>query len=364
MAKLFTQMVMIFIVGMAEVRTIRAAGQDINQVIPFRMADLPSIERKDLEKTKQQGSRSKPMQMYDYLLKHMNMISASGQRGVFGIMVVGEAGTGKSCLVNNLLGKELAEEGHGVESKSAGVHRYAATVHNVPVVIYDTPGVSDSDGGKDADHMKAIETALKSKDIQLIIFCQNMPEYMMRRRLIRTFQRYHAIGVDWTRTLIALTFADSLPISAAEMRKEGFNEGQHFDQKLEEWNKKIRNTLIEHVGLKQDVAESIKIRPTSVCTDDRLPNDEGWYVPLWLDILEILTPWAMVRFFEIQDGNIIVHLNEEQKSRFLQILPMQIDKWKVKMKDAAGAIIKGLSGNVMSFLRNIVMQKKEDNQSE
>ena len=310
--------------------------------------------------TKQQGSGSRTMQLYDFLLHYLKKISASGQGEVFGIMVVGETGTGKSSLINNLLGKNLAEEGHGVESKTAGVHKYEATVHDVPVVIYDTPGLGDSDGGKDAEHIKAIETALKTKDIQLIIYCQKLSENRMRRSLTRTFQQYHAIEVDWARTIIALTFADSLPISVNEKRKEGFNEGQYFDQKLEEWKTKIRETLIKQVGLEQEVAESIKMRPVSAFTDDELPNDKDWYVPLWLDILEILTPGAMVQLLEIQDGNIIVHLNEEQKRRFLQILQAQIDKWKVRMKDAAGAI-KGLSSNVMSFLRNIVMQKKDDN---
>ena len=107
--------------------------------------------------------------------------------------------------------------------------------------------------------------------------------------------------------------------------------------------------------------ERIKICPTSADTCEKLPNGKEWYSFLWLDILEILTPGAMVQLLVIQAGNITVHLDEEQRKRFVQILQAQIDKWKARMKDAAAAI-KGLSNNVLSFLRNVVMQKNEDEQ--
>lgn len=325
------------------------------------MAEGVETKPAGAEKTKKPGSSSKGMRLYEFLLGHLSKIKASGQCKVFGIMVVGETGTGKSSLINNLLGQDVAEEGDGVDSKTGGVLTYDKTVHDIPVVIYDTPGLGDSDGGKDAQHIKAIEDALKSKNIQLVIYCQKLSENRMRRSLIRTFQQYHAIGVDWTRTVIALTFADSLPISGVQRKKEGFNEGEHFNQKLTEWQNRLQRTLTEEVGLKKEVVEGITIRPTSAFADDELPNGEGWYIPMWLNVLEILTPEAMVRFLEIQDGNIIVHLNEEQKRRFVQIMQAQIEKWKVRMGDI-GRAIKGFGSNVLRFIRNNVSSQNNDDQ--
>lgn len=140
--------------------------------------------------------------------------------------------------------------------------------------------------------------------------------------------------------VIALTFADSIPVPGQLRSKIGFDKGQYFAQKLEEWQKKVRYTLVEEVGLKQEVVQVIKIRPTSADRDDDLPNGKEWYVPLWLDILEILTPGELVRFLEIQNGRVIVHLDEKQKGRLMKILQTQMEKVCKKAKE------------VMSFIQN------------
>lgn len=50
--------------------------------------------------------------------------------------------------------------------------------------------------------------------------------------------------------------------------------------------------------------ERLKINPT---TDDRagmLPNDEDWYLPFWMDVLDVLPPMALVKFVDIHKNNI------------------------------------------------------------
>ena len=292
----------------------------------------------EARETKQQHNISVE-EIWTFLRSHLSRKSASEQCKVFGIMVVGETGTGKSSLINNLLGKDLAKEGDSVESETKSIAHYKETIHDVPVVLYDTPGLSDSDPTKDSIHIKAVSTILESKEIQLVIYCQKLSETRMRRSLIHTLQEYHKIGVDWTKTVVALTFADAIPIPGKIRTKEGFDEGQYFDQKLEEWQKKVRSTLEEDVGVKQEVVQRIKICPTCALRDEELPNDDGWYVPLWLDILEILSPEAMVRFLEIQDGSVTVDLDEKQKERFVEIALSKFQTWKAKMKGVAIAVL-------------------------
>ena len=297
--------------------------------------------------------------IWKYLQKCLSQINASGECGTFTIMVVGETGSGKSCLINNLLGQDVAEEGHKVFSQTSTVEKYEMIVNNVPVVVYDTPGLSDTDAAKDKQHIEAVKNVLKKQKIQLFIYCQKLSENRMRNSLILTLKQYREIGVDWTQTIIALTFADSIPVPGQLRSKDGFDKGIYFAQKLEEWQKKVRCTLVEQVGLEQEVVKVIKIRPTSADRDDDLPNGEGWYIPLWLDILEILTPGEMVRFLEIQNGHVIVHLDEEQKGRLMKILQMKMERLCNKAKK--------LYGDVMSFIKTTLWpwgQKTQHEKSE
>ena len=54
-----------------------------------------------METDKQQDSSIQAI--WKYLQKCLSHINASGQCETFTIMVVGETGTGKSCMINNLL---------------------------------------------------------------------------------------------------------------------------------------------------------------------------------------------------------------------------------------------------------------------
>ena len=310
------------------------------------------------EAIESEGQQEKSMkEIWKYLHNWLSGIGVFGQCEKFTIMVVGETGTGKSCLINNLLGEELATEGHCVESQTSGVNTYKRTVNGVPVVLFDTPGLGDTDAKKDEDHIKAVEKELKKKKIQLFIYCLRMSETSMRSSLIHTFEQYHRIGVDWSQTVIALTFADSIPIPGKVRTMDGFDEGKFFVQKLKDWQEKLRHTLTEQVGLEQKVLQGIKIRPTSADRVDTLPNGEEWYVPLWLDILEILTPAEMFRLLEIQNGNVIVHLDEKHKGRFMKILQTQVQKFFGKARE--------LYSNVMSFMQTTVWgQKTEDQEPE
>ena len=58
------------------------------------------------------------------------------------------------------------------------------------------------------------------------------------------------------------------------------------------------------VGVKLDVVERIKMHPTTLLPKDQLPNGNPWYVPLWLHIVDILSPAATIRFLDIHRKNI------------------------------------------------------------
>ena len=62
-------------------------------------------------------------------------------------LVIGETGVGKSTHVNNILGKEVAPVGNSTESMTPTAGKYRDEVNGMPVVLYDTPGLGDSQCG-------------------------------------------------------------------------------------------------------------------------------------------------------------------------------------------------------------------------
>ena len=245
---------------------------------------------------------------------------------VFGIIVIGETGSGKSALVNNLVGKDVVEEGNDLESKTATICNHNMIVEGVPVSLYDTPGLDGSHGDRDASYLRDIERILKSGEIQLVIYCLKLTETRMRGGLIRTFQQFNKIGVRWEQTVIALTFADSMPMPSTA-KNDAKLRRQYFDDKVKGWHDKLKSTLKNQVKLGEEV-HKISVRPTTAQFDERLPNGKRWYSPIWLDILERLTPAAMSRYIEMHKRNfshgsnqkIRIEFDDEDMERFERVV--------------------------------------------
>ena len=100
---------------------------------------------------------------------------------IFGILVIGETGTGQSTLINNLLGKEVAPVGHSMKSETLRLTPHEVAVEGVPVVVYDTPGLDDANGEDEEKHLEDMKSLLERRKIHLVIYCFKMTETRMRR---------------------------------------------------------------------------------------------------------------------------------------------------------------------------------------
>ena len=257
---------------------------------------------------------------------------------VFGILVVGETGTGKTTLVNNLLGIDNSPEQGGLDSHTSTISSYEMKVEEVTFRVYDTPGLRDSQGkDHDAKYLKQMKDILNSGEIQLVIYCMKLTETKMHKGLIRTFQEYNKIGVIWEQTLIALTFADALPVPKEERKKDDFKMDQYFDTKVQEWKDKIEKTLVENVGIRGDRAEKIVVRPITDDPSENLPNDEEWYHPLWITILKLLPYGAAMQFARMRAEKI----DGIKAVEVIKILALKIASY-------AGGIVAGPPGAIVA----------------
>ena len=273
-----------------------------------------------------------------------------GNCPVFGVLVVGETGTGKSTLINNLMGKKVVQEGETLESQTATITKHELDVEGVPVALYDTPGLGDSRSDRDGEYLQKVEEILKSGAIHLVIYCLKLSETRMRASLIRTFQEYDKIGVNWEWTIVTLTFADAVPVPSSERKKPGFDEVQFFNNRLAEMQACITKTLVERVGVVPEVASEIPCNPSTSDPNERLVNGDRWFVPFWLEVLELLTPGAAMQFLEMRKNNIDdLQLNPKEEKRFLKIMRTKIGDG-ARIGATAGAAVGGLAAGVLGEL--------------
>ena len=219
------------------------------------------------------------MQFTDWLLEanvqewisHLRNIDTS-----FGLLVIGETGADKSTLVNNLLGRKAAKEGYGVEPTTSTITCYEEVIQGVPVQLYDTPGLGESRAERDYKYLGEIQKLISTDSIHLVI---KMAETRLRRGIIRNFQQYTHIGIDWKRTVIALTFADEVPVPSELKNQADFDKGAYFDSKVAEWRQNIRRALVKDVQLIVQEVEQINISPATADHEGLLPNGKAWFIP-------------------------------------------------------------------------------------
>ena len=265
-----------------------------------------------------------------------------GDCPVFGVLVVGETGTGKSTLVNNLMGKDVVVVGGKLDSQTATITKHIVEVEGVTVALYDTPGLGDSRGTEDDVYLDKMKDILKGDTISLVIYCLKLSETRMRGSLIRTFQEFNKIGVKWEMTVIALTFADGVPVPYSEHQKPGFEEGRFFNDRLAKMQLCIRRTLAERVEVAAQVASDVSCRPATSDPNERLMNGDQWFVPFWLEVLELLTPGAAMQFLEMRANNIDdLQLTPKDEERLAIIM---------KRKIVGGARVGAFAGGIIGVI--------------
>ena len=222
------------------------------------------------------ASSSLPQQALGYFEQLRNTVQS------LSILVIGETGSGKTSLVNNLLGEEIAkEEG----ASTSPITTFRGAVQGVSVTVYEVGGLSV----EDEQHQRELQALILSGSLSFILYCFNMSETRMRQSLINTFKVFHSAGINWNKTVIALTFADSLPVPKTMRRDPNFNAKQHFTARVKEWKDQVIRVVNLEVGVPMETSRLITMLPTTGDPDELLPTGEEWCATLWSAMLDAPT---------------------------------------------------------------------------
>lgn len=133
--------------------------------------------------------------------------------------MIGRTGSGKSTLINNILGRQIAKVGHRPYPETTTVSVYKEEISGVDVTACDTPGLRDSTGHEE-DYMNSIKASCSNPD--LVIFCHSMDNIRWHNddeEAIETVTEYLGSEI-WKHSLLVLTFADKMIDTATKLPED------------------------------------------------------------------------------------------------------------------------------------------------
>ena len=206
----------------------------------------------------------------------------SERKGKIEVLVTGKTGVGKSTLVNALVGRKVAEEGHGLKPMTKEVTRYSVTTEEgVVIIVWDSPGLQD---GTDNEKEYLADMAAKCGSIDLILYCINSSaersELGPGQRDFSAIQKFddtfgHKL---WENAVFVLTRGNTLENNLRDIDVPDIK--QAFEKKMNEWEDEIQGAL-KSAHVPRNLAGDIPVAPAGLFKKPNLPGHKFWLSQLW-----------------------------------------------------------------------------------
>ena len=212
--------------------------------------------------------------------KHVEEYLGSGKSSIM-IACVGKLGTGKSALINGIVGRKIAKEGSSAFTETTAIMLFEEAIQisekrKVSIKIWDTPGLGDGFNCNEEEYVKKLAVCVAQSD--LLLYCLDMRRRMERSDIeeIQRLTKYAGVEI-WRNAVFALTFANKV---VPEDEDEEEDARKYFQAALKSWEDAIQRVLTEKVKLPGDIADEISIIPTGYMKHSP-PDRLEWFTPFW-----------------------------------------------------------------------------------
>ena len=215
------------------------------------------------------------------------------------IMAYGATGTGKSSLLNAIIGENIFQESgyDEFDPETKKVEEKHCTKAGVDIFAYDTPGLQDYSGNAE-QYLAEINN--NCSDIDLFLFCLKLitnrsdPELTPPDAAIRKITECLGKKV-WKHSVIALTFANIQEESLRDIDPSDVS--TRFKKLIADWEDAVKEEL-EKLEVDKKIIKNLKFVPVGYI-DPHLECQRYWLTNFWTKSLESMKKRAQAAMVKI-----------------------------------------------------------------
>ena len=192
------------------------------------------------------------------------------------ILVTGKTGTGKSALINGILGDNMTVEGSSLDPETTEVEQFTRIVNGIPLVVFDSPGLQD---GTKNEKEYLLDMEQRCKKVDLVLYTLKMTDTRLTADSddVEAMKKLtNAFGTAfWEKAIFVMTFANQ--IRDPEYPDDYEKNTQRYQHSLGQWEEKLPLILEEELKVTRKVAERVPIVPVGFYKNPHLPGRRYWF---------------------------------------------------------------------------------------
>ena len=193
------------------------------------------------------------------------------------ILVTGKTGTGKSALINGIIGVNVSKEGGLLNPTTFEVEKHNRTARGVRMLVYDSPGLQD---GTENEKAYILDMEKKCKKVDLVLYTVRMSDQRVNVGDVEAMKKLTiAFGKEfWGRAMFVMTFANE--VRDPNNPDDDTSNQVFFEQRLKTWKEKLPKVMNE-LNVTKKIAKGIPVVPAGYYKNAHLPGRRYWFSQFW-----------------------------------------------------------------------------------